>query len=265
MLFDERWRSSPELRASSWYVETLSYNSLIKQCSADTVQCCNFPSRIIEPIASRCSKFRFRQLDGEDAGQRLIKIAAAENVQYEDGVIEKLLSTSEGDLRRAITYLQSAATLVNASSAIAAEEPSRKRRKVVDDDEDEEMVDADQKAATGPKITVRIVEEIAGVVPSTWIERLMSVIYPPSSKKARSSYSDISAVITDVIAEGFSANQVIGQLYKAILYDETISNTNKNKVVGLFSEADKRLIDGADEQLTMLDTSLRTAGILVKA
>ena len=226
------------------------------------VLCCNYPSRIIDPIASRCSKFRFRQLDGEDAGDRLRKIAAVESVQYEDGVIEKLLLTSEGDLRRAITYLQSAATLVNAG----IEEPSKKKRKVIDDEDDEEMADADASRSPSIRITVRIIEEIAGVVPGSWIERLMSVIHPSShSKKTKSSYSDISAVITDLIAEGYSANQVIGQLYKAILYDESISNLNKNKIVGVFSEADKRLIDGADEQLTMLDTSLKTAGILVGA
>ena len=178
-----------------------------------------------------------------------------------------MLATSEGDLRRAITYLQSAATLVNAADPTLTEEPSKKKRKVVedDDDEDEEMVDSEPKSTTHTRITVKIVDEIAGVVPSTWIDKLMSVIHPSTSKKTRPSYSDISEVITDLIAEGYSANQLIGQLYKAVLYDETISNSHKNKIVALFSEADKKLIDGADEQLTMLDTSLRTAGILVKA
>ncbi|KKY21724.1 putative replication factor c subunit 2 [Phaeomoniella chlamydospora] len=235
------------------------------------VLCCNFPSRIIDPIASRCSKFRFRQLDGEDAGQRLKNIAEAENVQYEDGVIEKLLQTSEGDLRRAITYLQSAATLVNASSlTLSNDAQSKKRRKIVDQDSDEDMTDVDSITLTNPQVTVSIIEEIAGVVPDSWIRRLISVINPSSSlssskSKSRYAYTEIASVITDLIAEGYSANQVINQLFKAVLYeDETIGNVKKNQIVGVLSEIDKRLIDGADEELTLLDTGLKMAGILAK-
>jgi replication factor C subunit 2/4 len=72
-------------------------------------------ARIIEPLASRCSKFRFKPLDSSSARDRLEHIAAAEQVPVNRAVISALISTSSGDLRRAITYLQSAARLSSAT------------------------------------------------------------------------------------------------------------------------------------------------------
>lgn len=44
--------------------------------------------------------------------------------------------------------------------------------------------------------------------------------------------------------------------------DETIPDIQKNKIVLVFSEVDKRLVDGADEHLSILDLAMRIAGIL---
>jgi replication factor C subunit 2/4 len=73
--------------------------------------CSNRVARIIEPLASRCSKFRFKPLDNSSARERLEYIAATEQVPVNHAVISTLISTSSGDLRCAITYLQSAARL----------------------------------------------------------------------------------------------------------------------------------------------------------
>jgi replication factor C subunit 2/4 len=52
------------------------------------------------------------------------------------------------------------------------------------------------------------------------------------------------------------------QLYQAIVYDELIPDIQKNKIVMVFSEVDKRLVDGADEHLSILDMVLRISAIL---
>lgn len=72
---------------------------------------CNYVSRIIEPITSRCAKFRFKPLAEEILTKRLMEICDKENIKYEEEGIKALMYTSEGDLRKAITYLQSAARL----------------------------------------------------------------------------------------------------------------------------------------------------------
>ena len=74
---------------------------------------CNYVSRIIEPLTSRCAKFRFKPLANEILVGRLKMIAEKENVKVSSEAFQAILDTSEGDLRRAITTLQSAAKLRN--------------------------------------------------------------------------------------------------------------------------------------------------------
>ena len=55
---------------------------------------CNYVTRIIDPLASRCSKFRFKALNEGDAGKRLRDIARLEGVNVEEGGVEMLLRLS---------------------------------------------------------------------------------------------------------------------------------------------------------------------------
>ena len=72
---------------------------------------CNYVSRIIEPITSRCAKFRFKPLARDILVKRLNLICEQEKVIVEEEGMEALVLTSEGDLRKAITSLQSCARL----------------------------------------------------------------------------------------------------------------------------------------------------------
>jgi replication factor C subunit 2/4 len=156
---------------------------------------CNYVTRIIEPLASRCSKFRFKMLDNSAAGSRVAHIAREEGLQLEDGVVDALIRCGEGDLRRAITYLQSAARLVGATKTA-----------VKDADDDAEMVDVGGDASV---ITIRTVEEIAGVVPDGIVDSLVEAL---QAKSGGSVYKAVSGVITDLVADGWSATQLIGQV-----------------------------------------------------
>lgn len=77
---------------------------------------CNYVSRIIEPLASRCAKFRFKPLDGSVMKNRLEHICEEEKVVGEKipAVIDKVMAVSNGDLRKAITFLQSTFTFYGA-------------------------------------------------------------------------------------------------------------------------------------------------------
>ena len=225
---------------------------------------CNYVTRIIDPLASRCSKFRFKALDEANAGKRLEDIARLEGVALEDGVVDTLLRCSEGDLRRAITFLQSAARLVGAVSmqASAGAEKKRKRTKV-DDDSDDDAMDVDSAPSTSSKpVTVKSIEEIAGVIPEPTIEGLITAIQP---SKAGTVYSRVSKVVEDLVAEGWSATQIVTQLYdKVVIQDQSVGDAAKARIVMVFSETDKRLIDGSDEHLTVLDLCLQVAGALAE-
>jgi len=72
---------------------------------------CNYVSRIIDPLASRCAKFRFKPLNEETMANRIKFICEKENITYTEQLSQTLAESSEGDLRKAITFLQSAHTL----------------------------------------------------------------------------------------------------------------------------------------------------------
>ena len=242
---------------------------------------CNYVTRIIDPLASRCSKFRFKPLDEENSRLRLEEIAKMENVEYEDGVIDALIKVSEGDLRKAITYLQSAARLHN---PIVHPKPGK-----IDNEGDEEMEDEEDDGDEGdPKlvldskmITVRSIQEIAGVIPDQTIDDLLAACEP---KKGKSAYSDISMLVQNIVADGWSAGQVVLQvllrfqsplmtrnktdsaskLYNKLVFNDIITAEQKNDIVLIFSEVDKRLVDGSDEHLQILDLALRISEVLAK-
>ncbi|KAI1174973.1 replication factor C subunit 2 [Nemania sp. FL0916] len=208
---------------------------------------CNYVTRIIDPLASRCSKFRFKSLDQGNARRRLEEIAEKEGVKLENGAVDALIRCSEGDLRKAITFLQSAARLVGAVEKNEDDGNGADKMDVDDDDDDAKIV------------SVKVVEDIAGVIPSSTIERLQKAMQP---KSAGATYQAIAKVVEGMVADGWSAGQVVTQLYQAVINDELIPDLGKNKITLVFSEVDKRLVDGADEHLSILDLALRISNIL---
>lgn len=72
---------------------------------------CNYSSKIIDPIQSRCTVFRFKPLEKEEMFAILDKIAAKETLTLTDDAKEALYQASGGDCRRAENILQSTAAL----------------------------------------------------------------------------------------------------------------------------------------------------------
>ena len=109
-------------------------------------------------------------------------------------------------------------------------------------------------------VSVQSIEEIAGVIPAPTIEGLLTAVQPSSKGTV---YSRVSKTVEDLVAEGWSATTLTTQLYdQIIISDESIGDWQKSRIVLCFSETDKRLVDGSDEHLTILDLCLQIAGIL---
>jgi len=72
---------------------------------------CNYSSKIIDPIQSRCAIFRFRPLGKKDLAEIIESIVKAENLKIDDLAIDALYTASEGDCRKAENILQSCAAV----------------------------------------------------------------------------------------------------------------------------------------------------------
>jgi len=76
-----------------------------------TVRCrfvlsCNYSSKIIDPIQSRCATFRFPKIRQEDMNKYISSVAEKEGVKVNDDGLSLLLKVADGDLRKALTMLQ---------------------------------------------------------------------------------------------------------------------------------------------------------------
>jgi len=177
---------------------------------------CNYVSRIIEPLTSRCSKFRFKPLPSAILLTRLRSICDAENVQCTDEVLSTLMEICEGDMRRAVTLLQSVHRL-----------------------------SAHQTTA----VTSRDVEEIAGVVNEAWLNK----VYNVATRRDGATFSKMQDLVEQLCQEGFSAAQLFSQLLDRIVVDDDLTDVQKSKICEKLAICDHRLMEGANEFLQILD------------
>jgi len=72
---------------------------------------CNFVSKVIEPIQSRCVVFKFRPLEKENVFAIIDKVAKQESLELDEATKEALYTISEGDCRRLENIMQSCAAV----------------------------------------------------------------------------------------------------------------------------------------------------------
>jgi replication factor C small subunit len=72
---------------------------------------CNYSSKIIDPIQSRCAIYRFRPLTPEAIGVEIRRIADCEGLTVTDAAVDAIGYVAQGDMRRAINALQGAAMI----------------------------------------------------------------------------------------------------------------------------------------------------------
>ncbi|WLF81316.1 Subunit of heteropentameric Replication factor C (RF-C) [Lodderomyces elongisporus] len=223
---------------------------------------CNYITRIIDPLASRCSKFRFKLLNNENSLNRLKYIAKEENLHLDengapDEVLNEVLRISNGDMRKAITYLQSASKL---SSSLQLENckndmnednkgestPSSRKGDEKDDEEEEKDKGLITKAS---------IRETAGILPDTLILQMVESIKQKNE-------GILINLVNDIISSGWSVQQLIDQLHDQLVWDDTIDSLKKNQIALTLFDTDKKLNLGTDEHIQLLNLVLQVSGIV---
>ena len=72
---------------------------------------CNYSSKILLPIQSRCAVFRFKPIPKEEIEKYILRIADSEKLEIEKSAIDSIYDSSEGDLRKVTNILQSCTAL----------------------------------------------------------------------------------------------------------------------------------------------------------
>lgn len=167
--------------------------------------------------------------------ERLLLIANNEKFNSKEiDLIDEILIQSNGDMRRAVTTLQSLHSL-----AIGDE----------------------------TSITKETISEIAGIPPSIVMNELWNVLTVSSSSST--SFDTMNRTVQDVCCAGYSAQSILQALLPKIIASNTITtnddnynndkNNNNNlselskaKIAIQMAEAEKKMIDGADEYLQLM-------------
>ena len=72
---------------------------------------CNYSSRIIEPLQSRCAVFRFKKMNEKQVTEYLNRVTKSENLKASKNALSVIYKLSEGDLRKATNLLQASAAM----------------------------------------------------------------------------------------------------------------------------------------------------------
>jgi DNA polymerase III delta prime subunit len=67
---------------------------------------CNYVTKIIPPLASRCMKLRFQTISTDSLDLIIKRIGAKENLQVPDNFVTRLNQITKGDLRESINLLE---------------------------------------------------------------------------------------------------------------------------------------------------------------
>jgi replication factor C small subunit len=70
---------------------------------------CNYSSKIIDPIQSRCAVFRFNRHSNEKVKEYIKRLADNEDFKITGSAVDAVIRVSEGDLRRVTNILQTTA------------------------------------------------------------------------------------------------------------------------------------------------------------
>lgn len=173
---------------------------------------CNYASKIIDPIVSRCTVFRFKPLQNDLVKKTLIDICEKEGFRISDTALNSLTEISEGDLRRSITLLQTATF-------------------VTDD---------------GEEISNESICEISGFIPAKEIENFFNICRLKSYPKM---LAKVDSLVKLGYSGSQFFTQL--QHWIATSDESLLSDEQKSQISEQVALNDKRLLDGCDEYLQM--------------
>ncbi|MEM5843225.1 MAG: replication factor C small subunit [Candidatus Aenigmatarchaeota archaeon] len=141
------------------------------------ILCCNYSSKIIEPIQSRCAVFRFKALPEKAQKEFIDRIVKGEKIEIDEKAIEAIINIAEGDLRKVANLLQAAASITK-------------------------------------KITADVIYEVASLAKPKEIEEMLNLALSgitENFQKAR------EKLISFIIKEGLAGEDLIKEIYRQAL------------------------------------------------
>tara|TARA_A100001015_G_scaffold314420_1_gene423831 strand:- start:6226 stop:7221 length:996 start_codon:yes stop_codon:yes gene_type:complete len=186
-----------------------SFSNLTRFCII-----CNYINKIIDPILSRCSVFRFILIPNNIIKIKLKSILETEHISLKDNIIEYLINECGGDLRYSINLLQCLISF-NQNS---------------DDNE-----------------YIKNIDYLVGKIDIEEINKVCNFFTDSSL-----THFDIIKKVDLFLLKGFNIYQFLEQLIQKIIKDDKIQEEKKIKIIENISETDLKLIDGSNIRIQII-------------
>jgi len=191
---------------------------------------CNYSSKIIPPIQSRCAIFRFAPLKEENIMQYLRKISESEKLKIDDETLKLIFEVCEGDMRKAVNILQIA------SAGVVPEEKKKC---------------ADLKCATADIIDKHTIYSLASRDPEHTIE-MIAVALKGKFQEARKLLAHL--------LENLSGEDVIKEIHNQAM-NLDLANDKKIRLIEKIGECEFRITEGSNPKI-QIESLLAQIGIL---
>ena len=175
---------------------------------------CNYSSKIIPPIQSRCAVFRFRPIKKEVVTEVLSTISNQENLDVDHTALDYIYDASEGDLRKAENILQ-------ATTAVAKTPSEQFPGKI--------------------RVTLDDVREVVSFAEPTELYLIVKLALAGKFKESKDKMADV------LVKYGLSGTDAIKQIQKQIWNSEEFSDKIKVLLIRSCGEYEFRLSEGSNE------------------
>ena len=179
---------------------------------------CNYVTKIIPPLSSRCSRYKFNTISLSSMKTIISNILNNENVYFDeitiDDITQSIFNYSNGDLRKAITMLQRSVYISNIND----------------------------EALNG-----KLIDDISGQIP----KKLILELYAESKQKSNS-YSNISKYLIKILNDGYSSSGILNELSVIILNDTELDDSHKSSIFIKMSDISNLLSNGSGDYIQLL-------------
>jgi replication factor C subunit 2/4 len=183
------------------------YSSVTRFCFV-----CNYITQIIDPIASRCMKFRFKPIDNHNMMNKLSTIAQNEKLSMDPNALSVIGEIVKGDVRRGIMTLQNLKYINNYKKII----------------------------------TVNDIYNITGYIPTDYIKPLLSICF-----NEKSTVEHMQKAVAKLRRMGFPVSSILEQIKINIIASNKLNELQKSMIAIQLGMTEKRLLDGSDEYIQL--------------
>jgi replication factor C subunit 2/4 len=178
---------------------------------------CNYHNKIIDPIVSRCSLYRFKPIPKKNIHSKLKDICLKEGTLIDDKSIEMVESISRGDLRKAINFLQRCR---NFKSLVS-----------------KNNIDI---------INSELIETMSGIIPH---HILVEFIEACINSSIINDMKLVDKMINDFYQQSYSLTIMIPYILDIIIHHKKLNDNNKSLIVQKILSCDNFLLNGCDENI----------------